>query len=297
MNNRVDRVLFLRNLLGYGIKLLLGGLLLCVRQPKPPSCFLFFWLKRRQMIASVQRRERLEAHVKWIAIVVATCLISVPLRSQDLTAKTRPNSQLSSEAILGERLAHEYERQVGLESTPELDGISRYISNVGSQVASVLPSRLQYHFVFDPNPDFKSAFALPGGYIIVGGGLLAIAQTEDELANVLAHEIEHVELGQVSRRVIELGKQKEIRNLELSEFLPGYSKQEELACDLNGQQLAAKAGYSPAGMLTLLETFKALRKGELEEPSEQHPTLAERIAQAEPLAKASPQNQKPLRIP
>jgi len=34
-----------------------------------------------------------------------------------------------------------------------------------------------------------------GGYIIVGGGLLAIAQTEDELANVLAHEIEHVELG------------------------------------------------------------------------------------------------------
>jgi len=45
------------------------------------------------------------------------------------------------------------------------------------------------------------------------------------------------------------------------------------------------------------ETFKALRKGEPEEPSEKHPSLAERIAQAEPLAKASPQNQKPLRIP
>ncbi|HEY3619592.1 MAG TPA: M48 family metallopeptidase, partial [Candidatus Sulfotelmatobacter sp.] len=144
---------------------------------------------------------------------------------------------------------------------------------------------------------FKSAFALPGGYIIVGGGLLAIAQTEDELANVLAHEIEHVELGQVSRRVNELGKHKEIKNLELSEFLPGYTKEEELACDLNGQQLAAKAGYSPAGMLTLLETFKALRKGEPEEPSEKHPSLAERITRAEPLAKASPQNQKSLRIP
>ena len=49
-----------------------------------------------------------------------------------------------------------------------------------------------------------------------------------------------------------------------------YTKEEELACDLNGQQLAAKAGYSPAGMLTLLETFKALRKGEPEEPSEKH---------------------------
>ena len=50
-------------------------------------------------------------------------------------------------------------------------------------------------------------------------------------------------------------------------------------------------------MLTLLETFKALRKGEPEEPSEKHPTLAERITQAEPLAKALPEKQKPLSIP
>jgi predicted Zn-dependent protease len=245
------------------------------------------------------RPERLEAHVKWIAILVATCLIPVLLRPQEHspTTKTPANSQTSTEVILGERLAREYEKQSGLGSTPELDGISRYISSVGSQVASVIPSGLHYHFVFDPNPDFKSAFALPGGYIIVGGGLLAIAQTEDELANVLAHEIEHVELGQVSRRVSELGKQKDIKDFELSEFLLGYTKEEELACDLHGQQLAAKAGYSPAGMLTLLETFKVLRKGESEEPSEKHPSLAERITQAEPLAKASPQNRKPLKIP
>ena len=106
-----------------------------------------------------------------------------------------------------------------------------------------------------------------------------------------------MEFGQVSRRVRELGKRKDIQDLELSEFLPGYTKEEELACDLNGQQLAAKAGYSPAGMLTLLERFKALRKGEPEELSEKHPSLAERIARAERLAKASPQSQKPLRIP
>jgi predicted Zn-dependent protease len=256
-------------------------------------------LKRHQLIASLQRPERLEAHVKRIAILIAICLIPVPLRPQEHspTIGTRANSQASSEVILGERLVHEYEKQFGLASTPELDGISRYISSVGSRVASVLPSRLQYHFVFDPNPAFKSAFALPGGYIIVGGGLLATAQTEDELANALAHEIEHVELGQVSRRVSELGKQKEMKNLEVSELWPGYTKEEELACDLNGQKLAAKAGYSPAGMLTLLETFKALRKGESEELSEKHPSLSERIAQAEPLANASPQNQKPLRIP
>ena len=238
-------------------------------------------------------------HVKQIAILIAICLIPPSLRPQEHSPGARPsaNSQASSEANLGERLTREYEKQAGLGSTPELDRIARHINSVGSKVASVLQSGLQYHFVFDPNPEFKSAFALPGGWIIVGGGLLALTQTEDELANALAHEIEHVELGQVSRRLGELAKHKEIEKLKVNEFFPNYTKEEELACDLNGQKLAAKAGYSPAGTLTLLETFKVLRKGEPEEPSDEHPTLAERIAQAGPLAKTSPQNQKPLRIP
>jgi predicted Zn-dependent protease len=232
-------------------------------------------------------------------MLFAICLFPVLLRPQEDSpaARTLANSLDSGEVILGERLAHEYEKQVGLGNTPELDGISGYIRGVGSQVAGVLPSRRQYHFVLDPNPAFKGAFALPGGYIVVGGGLLALAQTEDELANALAHEIEQVELGQVSRRVGQLAKQKEIKNLEVNEFFPGYTKEEELACDLNGQKLAAKAGYSPAGMLTLLETFKALSKGEPEARSEKHPTLSERITQSERLANTSLQKQKPLRIP
>jgi predicted Zn-dependent protease len=256
MDNRANWVLFLGNYLpGYGINAaarwftylctpvgaLSGALSVLLAQAASNHCI-------------VVGPERLEVHLKRNALLIVTCLIPVLLRAQGLLpiTNTRANSQASGELTLGERLARVYEKQAGLGSTPELDSISRYISSVGGQVASVLPSRLQYPFVFDPNPDFKSAFALPGGYIIVGGGLLAIAQTEDELANVLAHEIEHVELGQVSRRVSELGKQKGIKNLELSEFLPGFTKEEELACDLHGQQLAAQAGYSPAGMLTLL---------------------------------------------
>jgi predicted Zn-dependent protease len=123
--------------------------------------------------------------VKWIVSLVAACLISVPLRPQDLspTTNARANSQASSELILSERLAREYEKQAGLGCTLELARISRYLGSVGRHVASVLPSHLQYHFVYDPNPDFKSASALPGGYIILGGGLLALTQTEDELGN------------------------------------------------------------------------------------------------------------------
>ena len=206
-------------------------------------------------------------------------------------------AQSSAKLALGQRLAHEYEKKAGIGNSRQLGEISRYISRVGGRVASALPSPQRYRFIFDPNPSFKSAFALPGGYIVVGGGMLALTETEDELANVLAHEIEHVELGQVSRRVTELTKHKDMKSLHVEDLDPGYTKQEELACDLNGQTLAAKAGYSPAGMLTLLETFKALSKGKVESPSEEHPTLMERIAQVEPLAKTSPQKQIRLSIP
>ena len=64
-------------------------------------------LKRRQMIASLQQAERLEVHVKQIAILIAICLIPVPLRPQEHspTTRTSGNSQASGEVTLGERLA------------------------------------------------------------------------------------------------------------------------------------------------------------------------------------------------
>ena len=135
--------------------------------------------------------------MKWLIVVLAIWLGPPPLlpQAQPRASGKVANSQASPEVVLGGRVAHEYEKQAGLGSTPEVAGISGYISNVGNRVAHATRSRFHYHFVFDPNPAFKSAFALPGGYIIVGGGLLALAQTEDELANALAHEIEHVELG------------------------------------------------------------------------------------------------------
>ena len=47
-------------------------------------------------------------------------------------------------------------------------------------------------------------------------------------------------------------KQKRTAEIRVADFFP-CTKQEELACDLNGQKLAAMVGYSPARMLTLLD--------------------------------------------
>jgi len=102
--------------------------------------------------------------------------------------------------------------------------------------------------------------------MVVGGGGPAIASREDEIANVLAHAIEQSELHQVAERTQELRRERREPGKELKpqDYYAHYTKREELACDLNGAQLAQAAGFSPNGMLTLLESFRALRKGEPE---------------------------------
>jgi hypothetical protein len=221
------------------------------------------------MIASLERPERLEAHVKWIVSLVAACQISVPLRPQDLSSTTNAcaNSQASSELTLSERLAREYEKQAGLGSTPELARISRYLGSVGRQVASVLPSHLQYHFVYDPNPDFKSAFALPGGYIIVGGGLLAITQTEDELARNL--------VTRVASSVIGSTRPDSVRGIAWQELHPQPSTllADELPCHAaamagesvpDDQQLAGNVGQQVSDVVELLQELASQAKNPID---------------------------------
>jgi hypothetical protein len=107
----------------------------------------------RQMVALLERPERLKAHVKWIAILLATCLTPVPLRPQDLSPITNAhaNSQASNEMILGERLAREYEKQAGLGSTPELvEESARLFALVNFGIAdatiSFFEAKYIYHF-------------------------------------------------------------------------------------------------------------------------------------------------------
>jgi hypothetical protein len=105
----------------------------------------------RQMIALLERPERLKAHVTWIAILLATCLTPVPLRPQDLSPITNAgaNSQASNEMILGERLACEYEKQAGLGSTPELvEESARLFALVNFGIADATISFFEAKYIY-----------------------------------------------------------------------------------------------------------------------------------------------------
>ncbi len=184
---------------------------------------------------------------------------------------------------LGAALAAQYARERGIGPTVQSKQIESYLQAVADRLAAHASRKLPYRIHYDPYPAFKSAFALPGGHIIFGGGILALMKTEDELAAVIAHEIIHIDERQVDERVARIAKERNISPADLSlwkveDFGPSYTKQQELACDSDGARLAVKAGYSPFGLLHLLQTFQLLA-GPQTGGLPQRVTLAERINQ------------------
>lgn len=71
-------------------------------------------------------------------------------------------------------------------------GLQRYVNEVGARVAkNTERPDVRYQF-FVLNSPVINAFALPGGYVYITRGLMAVANSESELASVLGHEIGHI---------------------------------------------------------------------------------------------------------
>ena len=148
--------------------------------------------------------------------------------------------------------------------------LQQYVNRVGRWVASQSErSNLAWHFGVIESDDIN-AFAAPGGYIFVTKGLYRSLQSESELAGVLAHEIAHVikkhhlKLLQQSRAVDmgskllaqKAGENKVIKNLICNGaeiFARSLDKNAEFEADRMAVVLAARAGYDPFGLPTVLQ--------------------------------------------
>lgn len=94
------------------------------------------------------------------------------------------------------RLGDELARRCGLSTAPqapEMSSVQDYINRVGARVAAHAWRKLLFQFYLDLNPNLINAFALPGGHVVIGLGLVNQMKSEDELAFVLAHESEHID--------------------------------------------------------------------------------------------------------
>ena len=171
------------------------------------------------------------------------------------------------EIRIGDELAARYQ-SVNSSNSTMMQPFENFVVKVGNRVAAGAHRRLPYRFHLVADPDLFNAFALPGGHVFVGFGLLKQMASEDELACVIGHEIEHIDHYHAAERIQVEAQLKRI-NLDgiaglalipLELWQAGYSKDQELEADHEGLLLATAAGYSPQGALNFFERWSELHR-------------------------------------
>lgn len=173
-----------------------------------------------------------------------------------------------------------------------------YVERVAEPLLAALPDRrFEFRFRVVRSPEVN-AFALPGGNVVVNSALLEAAESGDEVAAVLAHEIHHVtrrhgtarmlrELGASALLTLAFGGTEVAVPARLAHDLASnaYDRAQEAEADRLGLELLARAGLDPRGMARF---FERLARSAASPPEllSTHPDPGGRAAAAE-LAAAS----------
>jgi beta-barrel assembly-enhancing protease len=177
----------------------------------------------------------------------------------------------ADENKIGAQIAREYgltdENYQPREKSGDSATIEKYLNTVGSRLTGgVQRPTIHYHFYLDEDPYLINAFALPGGNIVVGRGLLNLLESEDELAFILGHEITHVDdRHSIERLQYELAARKyglsvfyQLGRPGIEIFRAGYTKEQELEADRVGLGFAVTADFSPQGAVDVMRRFEIL---------------------------------------
>ncbi|MBW2280496.1 MAG: M48 family metalloprotease [Deltaproteobacteria bacterium] len=201
---------------------------------------------------------------------------------------------------VGRSAAEQVKHEMGLVEDGRLEV---YVQKLGRRIAQGAGGfRYEFHVVDQAAPN---AFALPGGHIYLSRGLLQLANSEDELACVLGHEIVHVAarhaaarqhvqrttanplmlpgivLGSVFGEKVGRATSEPLRSFN-APYVASFSRDQERTADQQGQRMAARAGFDPAGMASFLDKlsrYESVTFGYSRLPSfmDSHPMTGERL--------------------
>ncbi|MEE8445668.1 MAG: M48 family metalloprotease [Alphaproteobacteria bacterium] len=199
------------------------------------------------------------------------------------------------------------EKKIGAEEHPKVlkafggvyndARITAYVTWLGGRLAAATETPgLGFTFTVLDSP-VVNAFALPGGYVYISRGLMALAGSEAELAGVLGHELGHV----VARHGAQRASKAAVAGLlgvgRVGQalgglYLRGFSRDQELEADRLGVRYLKRAGYDPGAVSSFLAKMQAngrlqakivgLPPGEVDEFDimSTHPRTARRVRQA-----------------
>ena len=205
---------------------------------------------------------------------------------------------LEKEIALGKQLAQQVERQSKIINDPV---VSEYVNRIGQNLVRNSDAKVPFTIKVIEDPTVN-AFALPGGFFFVQSGLILKADTEAELAGVMAHEIAHVAARHGTRNatkadiaqlatipLIFMGGGIAYGIYEASGFLVPmaflkFSRDEEAEADYLGIQYAYKTGYDPTALVDFFEKIESMEKrkpGTVAKAFSTHPPTDNRIIKSQ----------------
>ncbi len=205
---------------------------------------------------------------------------------------------IEKEIALGKQLAQEIERQARIIDDPI---IAEYVNRVGQNLVrnsdAKVPFTIKVLDTEEPN-----ALSLPGGFFFVNAGLIALADTESEMAGAMAHEIAHIAARHGTRQatrgqIINIGTiplifwggwtgygVRQAAGLAIPLGFLQFSRSFEREADSLGLQYMYKTGYDPNAMVEVFEKLEKMEKkkpGTLSKLFRTHPMTEDRVAESQ----------------
>jgi len=252
---------------------------------------------RRRFTDPARRRARAWAVVAWALAAAAASAITYLWVIPAVAGSMAAFVPVEWEEALGRSVVAQTVDSAAVCPVPEA------LDRLVARLATTRPGPYVFRVTL-VNDSVVNAFAAPGGYIVLHRGLVDLTETPEELAGVLAHEMQHVLLRHGTQAVLReiplqllltavtsdagLGRQFAGAAARLGSLR--YGRDAEEAADRAGATMLRDARVDPAGMVTLFQRLEA-RQGDVPRVAvylSTHPRTEARIERLQALAADAP---------
>jgi len=236
-------------------------------------------------------------HQKFYLVFCASMIFAVMGCTTEYNLATQKQETLiyssEREVKIGDKIAPKIEARYDI--VTDVD-VNERIERIFKRIVAVCDRKDLVYFIKIIDEDPINAVSLPGGYVYVFRGLIDKAQSDDQIAGVIAHEIGHitakhgikrmqnayaamaVQLAAMSSRGANVASG---TNLALTSLFVEHTQKAEFEADRLSVKYLKKAGYNPAEMAEFLKIVKREKeKAPLRRYSywRTHPNISQRIS-------------------